>query len=262
MLKEKFSEPNVDALDISEKMTPEQSGVNKVEKGDALFGKVSIDKHLINTMREFVEGKIPNIDTVDENVLKAIFISEFNKLIIETEQAKKEGAEIFASIKDDSRIAVFFEEMLKGVPIKSALEKAALQEYMPDDKDVDGDNISQNETSNENLKNRNKESFVEFVCENCDDENLINQFIDFVIELSNKILNKNLDKDIITALWRSFIFEREVKANFEKGTLEGRNQKIEKQLEARVSRDGICSPSSHGLSSKKTMGYIEKLLNN
>jgi len=191
----------------------------------------------------------------------------------ENRRMSGEYERLFEILERDPRLAVFFSEMMKGVPVRVALVKSDIFDFAPEYGDEDWD-AYQRELSDKRQKRRRYDLALEEHKRNCDctahtvarfydEKNLSDEecdsFADYVERVFDDVIHGIIDRETLERLWWGYTMEERLQEAREKGMLDGRNARIE-ELRRAAETDGLPASSGGAATASAKRGYIERIM--
>lgn len=238
--------------------------------------QLSPDDSLCEKVRQFVNNRSIECDTTDPKELKLAALDLWDQLVEENDRLRGEFEAAKGALERDPRVAVFFNELMRGTPVRVALVRSDIFDFTPQNHDYDYD-AYQEALSVHRKKRDEAAQRLKNHKENCeytaaeiekfyrtkgltDDQQ--DQFADFVESMFDDFSDGKIWGSTLERLWKAFTYDQKLEEVKEIGRIEGVNAKIEK-IEGVVTSDGLIGGgrSIRQSAPKVREGYIKRIMN-
>lgn len=226
-------------------------------------------------VKNFISENEFELDTEDDYQLMESVIRIWDIVITQNRKMKQEFMAATKALKNDPRLAVLFNEIIRETPIRVALVRAGIYDFTPQPQDSDY-NEYQNAlkthrqrredyeirriSHNENCKHTAGEIDKFYKMKNASEDDVEN-FSKYTLDIFEGFVNGIIDCRLLEFLWRGFIYDKSVEDAKEVGKIEGRNEIIEKRIYS-MEDDGISHRGSYSNTAKPVKdGYIKRIMN-
>lgn len=241
----------------------------------AVYTKDSFFEILKEKVTDFINRNQFELETDSDDTLLESIIRIWDIVITENEKMKQEFRAATDVLQKDPRLAVLFNEVIRGTPIRVALVRSGIYDFTPQPQDSD---YPEYEEALRNHKQRREEYEMRIIAhrENCKHtaqeidefynqkgitDDVIEDFSNYVINIFNGFTDGIIDCNLLEALWKGYVYDKSILEAKEVGKIEGRNEIIEKRNLA-MNDDGISRRTNHSNSHKAVKeGYIERIMN-
>ena len=194
-------------------------------------------------------------------------------VVEENGRMSREYERMFELLERDPRLAVFFSEMMKGVPVRVALVKSDIFDFAPECGDDDWD-AYQRELSDKRRRRQEYDIAMEEHKRNCDctahtvsqfydEKNLSDEecdsFAEYVERVFDDVIHGIIDRQTLERLWCGYTMEARLQEARDKGVVDGRNARIE-ELRRAAQTDGLPTSSTGAATASARRGYIERIM--
>ncbi len=227
-------------------------------------------RSLEETVRELLAARLGHEPDEDELSGAGDYL---RRVVAENKRMSDEYERLFEMLERDPRLAVFFSEMMKGVPVRVALVKSDIFDFAPECGDDDWD-AYQRELSEKRRKRHQYDMALEEHKRNCDctahtvarfydEKNLSDEecdsFADYVERVFDDVIHGIIDRQTLERLWCGYTMEERLQEARDKGVLDGRNARIE-ELRRSAETDGLPASSGGAATASAKRGYIERIM--
>lgn len=191
----------------------------------------------------------------------------------DNKRMRQEYERLFEVLERDPRLALFFSEMMKGVPVRVALVKSDIFDFAPQSGDDDW-GAYQRELAE---RKRKREEYARAMDEhkrNCDctahvvarfydekglSDDECDSFADYLEGVFADVVRGIIDRQTLERLWHGYTMETRLQEAHDKGVLDGRNMRIE-ELRHSAQTDGLPASSGGAYTRSAKRGYIERIM--
>lgn len=199
------------------------------------------------------------LDANDTDAVRACFLTYVRDTVKEYEQL----CDIAQAMEKNPRIKKFIELLLHGETPDGAITGAGLDDiFMNSVKERENEYAELSEQQRKELEESCAGEIRDFYRDKNVEKERLTEFVAFAEELISAIYHENIGRKLLEQIWKAFSYDDDVKNAYEKGTISGRNEKIEALRKERNNSDGTGAISGGAVTAPKTsyVGYIERLM--
>ncbi len=245
-------------------------GLPKVKKLSMEKDLKSAAETLEEAVREVLAMRLGHEPDSDEMASAAQMLRGMAQ---ENKRMAEEYERLFEVLERDPRLAIFFSEMMKGVPVRVALVKSDIFDFAPQSGDDDWE-AYQRELAESKRKRQEYLQALEEHKHNCDctahvvsrfydekglSDDECDSFADYIEGVFADVVRGIIDRQTLERLWHGYTMETRLQEAHDKGVLDGRNMRIE-ELRNSVQTDGLPASSGGVCTTSAKRGYIERIM--